>query len=81
MIEIAALFRLPPRHCRQFRGCFLLDPAASATTAWRMLDEIASGRLRAGPDRRGGERRQAVGVGGIEARHGAIWIADRILDG
>jgi hypothetical protein len=63
----------------------LLGPVASVPTAWRMLNEIAAGGLRA-------QARITAAVNtarrsawaGIEARHGAIpgiAIADRVLDG
>jgi Transposase DDE domain group 1 len=63
----------------------LLGPVASVPTAWRMLNEIAAGGLRAQAritKAVNAARRSAWA--GIEARHGAIpgiAIADRVLDG
>ena len=63
----------------------LLGPVASVPTAWRLLDEIASGgpRAQARITRAVNAARRSAGAG-IGARHGAIpgiAIADRTLEG
>jgi Transposase DDE domain group 1 len=63
----------------------LLGPVASVPTAWRMLDEVASGGPRAaGRITRAVNAARRSAWAGIEARHGAIpgiRIADKILGG
>ncbi len=63
----------------------LLGPVASVSTAWRMLDEVASGGPRAaGRITRAVNAARRSAWAGIEARHGAIpgiRIADKILGG